>query len=506
MLQQLFGTELAFPIRVAVALGVIAALLGVTVVVMRRLAARSRAGGGRSGRPGPRIAVIDTVTLDQRRKLVLVRRDDVEHLLLIGGGSDLVIEPQIGARPVEASAGFTPAAMAPAREAPTPLQRAVPRQRLPASAPSALAAPAEAPEATETAASPPAAEPTPAEPPRRLPIGRKPLLRGDGTMSVARAPQRVAIPGKPAGEAEAAATPGVAAQALAGPQVVAPVIAPMVRDAEPARRAPAIEPRPDTRADARPDARIERPPEAAPGVAPAAEGVSLDVSAAGNRLDVMVQRLDAALKEPASPQLSLADLLGDAPEGPAVEASEGTAGPDQDRPGRFTMRPRAEPRMGVETARGRSDSLPRFERPAVAGRPETPMRPREFAFRPNPEAEKREDEGRRELPAPRDSAPRDPAPRPVEPQSREPVAREPVLRDPSPKAADSAADLRKTFDVTQRPTVELPAPEPRAPAMRADDAPAVQPAAPAPQAAVDPLDDFDAEMANLLGRSTARNR
>ena len=46
----------------------------------------------------PRLAVLETAAIDQRRRLVLIRRDETEHLLLIGGPSDLVVEPAIGAR------------------------------------------------------------------------------------------------------------------------------------------------------------------------------------------------------------------------------------------------------------------------------------------------------------------------------------------------------------------------------------------------------------------------
>jgi hypothetical protein len=43
----------------------------------------------------PRLAVIDAVAVDGRRRLVLVRRDNVEHLLMIGGPTDIVVEPNI---------------------------------------------------------------------------------------------------------------------------------------------------------------------------------------------------------------------------------------------------------------------------------------------------------------------------------------------------------------------------------------------------------------------------
>src|SRR5262249_34180957 len=44
---------------------------------------------------GPRLAVIDQATVDSRRRLVLIRRDNVEHLLIIGGPSDVVVEQNI---------------------------------------------------------------------------------------------------------------------------------------------------------------------------------------------------------------------------------------------------------------------------------------------------------------------------------------------------------------------------------------------------------------------------
>lgn len=43
----------------------------------------------------PRLAVIDAASVDARRRLVLIRRDNTEHLLMIGGPTDIVIEPNI---------------------------------------------------------------------------------------------------------------------------------------------------------------------------------------------------------------------------------------------------------------------------------------------------------------------------------------------------------------------------------------------------------------------------
>jgi len=46
----------------------------------------------------PRLAVLDAAAVDTRRRLVLVRRDDVEHLIMIGGPTDIVIESRIAAQ------------------------------------------------------------------------------------------------------------------------------------------------------------------------------------------------------------------------------------------------------------------------------------------------------------------------------------------------------------------------------------------------------------------------
>jgi flagellar protein FliO/FliZ len=41
------------------------------------------------------LGVIETLSLDARHRLVLVRRDDRQHLLLIGPGQSLVVEQSI---------------------------------------------------------------------------------------------------------------------------------------------------------------------------------------------------------------------------------------------------------------------------------------------------------------------------------------------------------------------------------------------------------------------------
>jgi flagellar protein FliO/FliZ len=51
----------------------------------------------------PRLAISEQATLDNRRRLVLIRRDGVEHLIMTGGPVDVVIETGIIAPPVAAA-------------------------------------------------------------------------------------------------------------------------------------------------------------------------------------------------------------------------------------------------------------------------------------------------------------------------------------------------------------------------------------------------------------------
>jgi len=52
-------------------------------------------GAGRGN--AERLGIVKSCVLDRRRQLLAVRRDNVEHLIMIGGPSDLVIEPDFTA-------------------------------------------------------------------------------------------------------------------------------------------------------------------------------------------------------------------------------------------------------------------------------------------------------------------------------------------------------------------------------------------------------------------------
>ena len=70
---------------------VVALMLGLSVV-MKRL--QARAGGLPPGRRR-RLQVVESLPIDARRRAVLIRRDDREHLVILGPGADTVIETGI---------------------------------------------------------------------------------------------------------------------------------------------------------------------------------------------------------------------------------------------------------------------------------------------------------------------------------------------------------------------------------------------------------------------------
>jgi hypothetical protein len=81
-------------------------------------------GGGRTsagflkGRE-KRLGLVATASVDNRRKLLLIRRDEVEHLIMTGGPVDMVIETGIkGRKPLEPPLAGVVMAESDARRAP----------------------------------------------------------------------------------------------------------------------------------------------------------------------------------------------------------------------------------------------------------------------------------------------------------------------------------------------------------------------------------------------------
>ncbi len=84
-----FGTS---TMQFILALVFVLALIGVLAAVARRMGL----GYGPAVRGGRRrLAVSEVVALDGKRKLVLVRRDSTEHLVILGPNSETLIESAI---------------------------------------------------------------------------------------------------------------------------------------------------------------------------------------------------------------------------------------------------------------------------------------------------------------------------------------------------------------------------------------------------------------------------
>jgi flagellar protein FliO/FliZ len=89
------GVELPLGLlgRFVVAFVIVLVLIGVTFWFIRRFGNRRGNTSAARGRQ-PRLGVIDVAEFEGRR-LVLIRRDNVEHLILLGGSGDLVVEQNI---------------------------------------------------------------------------------------------------------------------------------------------------------------------------------------------------------------------------------------------------------------------------------------------------------------------------------------------------------------------------------------------------------------------------
>lgn len=79
-------------ISAAFALGIVLVLIVLGVWLLKLLFnASGKVGRGRNRR----LAIVDSMSIDPKRQLLIIRRDDVEHLILIGGPHDMVIETGI---------------------------------------------------------------------------------------------------------------------------------------------------------------------------------------------------------------------------------------------------------------------------------------------------------------------------------------------------------------------------------------------------------------------------
>jgi hypothetical protein len=246
-MDSLFGEGTPTAVKFFIAFAVVFALIGLTAWLIRRFGSGALSGSGARGR-APRLAVIEAGAVDGRRKLVLIRRDNIEHLIMIGGPTDIVVEANI-VRGQSAREGATSRSSSAAdnlpRAVPLAEEIAWPLQPEPAPRPTRAATrPAPLEDATTWSLQP---DQSPPQPPLAPPAPPK-RSRASDTLA------------------------GLAAELN-------------VRPAEPAAPPPPA-PAP------RPAAAVEAPRAAKPAPAPAAS------ASADQNLADMASRLEAALKRP----------------------------------------------------------------------------------------------------------------------------------------------------------------------------------------------------------------
>ncbi|ODT68213.1 MAG: hypothetical protein ABS75_21365 [Pelagibacterium sp. SCN 63-23] len=88
----LFGGSGNSVLTMLFALGAVLVLIVLAVWLLKLI---FNASGNVARGRNRRLSVVDTLALDQKRQLLIVRRDNVEHLILTGGPQDLVVESGI---------------------------------------------------------------------------------------------------------------------------------------------------------------------------------------------------------------------------------------------------------------------------------------------------------------------------------------------------------------------------------------------------------------------------
>ncbi|WP_234688663.1 flagellar biosynthetic protein FliO [Allorhizobium ampelinum] len=305
----------AYGSRFLIAAGGVFLALAVLVVILWILKNRAPSPFVRGGRNRqPRLQVLDAAAVDARRRLVLIRRDNIEHLILIGGPTDIVVESGIGepkaylagelaanealvrnqellkaqelaalasrqvkdTEPTPQAALQTPPSRLetqPTRQEPRPQPVSAPPQK-PVARPITTA---QSQETVSTAAhampAPPAPQPL-GQKPMRAPAALKPKPKDtiQHPQSVERAPQQVQPPQIPSQQAQPTKAPVAQTQAVAqdenrqaAPESLTAVIAPEIPMASNVR----AEPRATETITAQPVTAVSSPPpSAAPVVNP----------------------------------------------------------------------------------------------------------------------------------------------------------------------------------------------------------------------------------------------
>src|SRR6202453_85299 len=145
----------------------IAVLIVLAIVYRLTFAHRLRVPGGRTRQP--RLGLVDAFSLDGQRQLVLIRRDNIEHLVMIGGPNDVLVESQINRAVVPArESNLTSPLLVPS----TPVRRTE-AAALPAS-PAVAEPPPKVAAKVPASPSPPPAPAAPAAPTVAAPVPKAP--------------------------------------------------------------------------------------------------------------------------------------------------------------------------------------------------------------------------------------------------------------------------------------------------------------------------------------------
>jgi flagellar protein FliO/FliZ len=295
MLTGLLGADTPPLVKFVLAFLIVLGLIFAAFWAVRRFGA-GRIGGGARGRQ-PRLSVTESIPLDNRRALLLVRRDNIEHLVMIGGTTDVVVEANI----VRAGAVAVPRDVAVARPAPMEtLPRAIPlpdngngggwplqpesmTPPPPAARPAPKMEPKLEPKFEPIADEPPA---WPLQPQAETPP--PPPSRPQRDTLSALADELSARPTPPSPAPPPPSLPPARNRPVGAPRSFEP------RSLEPRSLEPRMEPRAER--EPRPEPRAE-PRIPAPPQAPAAA----DTAAADQSLAEMAHRLETALRKPNAP-------------------------------------------------------------------------------------------------------------------------------------------------------------------------------------------------------------
>jgi flagellar protein FliO/FliZ len=94
-LQSFFGLQLSQPLLYLASIAVILLLLAIFALVLKKISDNNAKTENSVRGRQPRLGIVDIFHIDKQRQLVIIRRDSVEHLLLLGGTNDIVVESNI---------------------------------------------------------------------------------------------------------------------------------------------------------------------------------------------------------------------------------------------------------------------------------------------------------------------------------------------------------------------------------------------------------------------------